>query len=287
MPELPFIEVLTENLGPRLVGRTIGRVHLASPSVLKTFEPPLDQVRGRTIEAVRRVGKLIILDLDDGLSIVFHLMRNGRMQVRPAARAPRPSKDVALVMSLDDGFALRFVEIGPKKRAALYVTATEGMVDRDPLEGLGVDTLSHLFTPDRLRNSLAADAGQLKHFLTLQRYITGIGNTFSDEILWEAQLSPFVLTTKLATADIARLYQAVRGTLHRALEEHRREFGKELPVKEPLHLLRVHRHAGEPCPRCGTKIAQIAFAEKETYYCPTCQTGGKVYADRRLSRLLR
>lgn len=214
MPELPFIQVLVENLAPLLTGRTIDHVHLASPSVLKTFEPALSEAAGRSVDTVRREGKLIILDLNDGLSIVFHLMRNGRLQVRPARvqgswgrRVPRLSKDVALIMSLDDGRELRFVEIGPKKRAALYVLATEGMSDRDPLEGLGVDPLSDRCTPDRLRDMLASDAGQLKHFLTLQRHLTGIGNAFSDEILWEAQLSPFARTTKLTTEEITRLVQ--------------------------------------------------------------------------------
>jgi formamidopyrimidine-DNA glycosylase len=291
MPELPFIQVLVENLSSLIIGRTIQHVHLTSPSVLKTFEPPLSEVSGRSVETVRRAGKLIILDLNGGLSIVFHLMKNGRLQIRPARergqRVQRPSKDVGLIVTLDDGRELRFVEIGPKKRAALYVLRTEGMSERDPLEGLGVDPCSDQFTAGRLTDMLASDTGQLKHFLTLQRYITGIGNAFSDEILWEAYLSPFVRTTKLTPDEITRLYRGIRSTLDRGLDEHRLEFGTDLPVKESLRLLRVHRHGGEPCPRCGTKIAQVAFAEKETYYCPTCQTGGKVYADRRLSRLLK
>ncbi|MEX0765954.1 MAG: DNA-formamidopyrimidine glycosylase family protein [bacterium] len=291
MPELPFIQVLVDNLAPRITGRTIRHVHLASPSVLKTVEPPLSETQGRAIERVRRTGKLILLDLDGGLSVAFHLMRNGRLQVAPARvsgqRSPRPSKDVALIMMLDDDQELRFVEIGPKKRAALYVLPADGMFEREPLQGLGLDPLSDEFTPDRLKDMLAQDAGQLKHFLTLQRYITGIGNAFSDEILWAARLSPFVRASKLAPEEIATLYQGIRATLIRGLQEHRQAFTGNLPTKEPLQLLRVHRHGGEPCPRCGTKIAQVAYAEKETYYCPSCQTGGKVYADRRLSRLLK
>lgn len=290
MPELPFIQVLVENLASVLEGRTIHDVHLTSPSVLKTFDPPLGVLSGHSVRGVRRVGKLIILDLSGGISIAFHLMKNGRLRfhaARGARRAARPSKDVALIMTLDDGRELRCVEFGPKKRAALYVLPTEGMSDRDPLEGLGVDPLSVEFTPARLKDMLATDTGQLKHFLTLQRYITGIGNAFSDEILWEARLSPFVRTATLTPENITTLYHEIRATLDRGLREHRQEFGTDLPLKEPLHLLRVHRHAGEPCPRCGTTIAQVAFAEKETYYCPSCQTGGKVYADRRLSRLLK
>ena len=303
MPELPFIQVLVENLAPQLVGRTIENVHLSSPAVLKTVAPPLDEVRGRSVERVRRTGKVIILDLTGDRSMVFHLMRNGRLQIGPSrsrsrtlnpsaasgsgARAARPSRDVALMITLDDGRELRFVEIGPKKRASLYVLPSEDMDQREPLEGLGVDPLGDEFTPERLREMAASESGRLKHFLTLQRYITGIGNAFSDEILWEAKLSPFVRTSKLTADEITQLHGAIRTTLARALEEHRREFVDALPMKEPLHLLRVHRHGGESCPRCGTRIAQVAYAEKETYYCPSCQTGGKVYADRRLSRLLK
>lgn len=291
MPELPFIQVLVEHLASLLTGRTITHLHLASPSVLKTFEPPLSEARGRSIDLVRRAGKFILLDLSGGLSIAVHLMRNGRLRVGPTRvrgqRAPRLSKDVAFIMTLDDDREVRFVEIGPKKRAALYVLPTDGMLEREPLLGLGLDPLGDEFTPDRLKGMLALDSGQLKHFLTLQRYITGIGNAFSDEILWEAQLSPFVRASKLTPEEIAALYQGIRATLTRGLEEHRQEFEDHGPTKEPVKLLRVHRHGGEPCPRCGTKIAQVAYAERETYYCPSCQTGGKVYADRRLSRLLR
>lgn len=288
MPELPFIQVLAENLNPRLGGRTIRDVWLISASVLKTFDPPLAEIQDRRIVQIRRVGKILVLDLDSGLAIAFHLMRNGRLQVAPSReRSLRPPKDLALVITLDDGNELRFVEIGPKKRAALYVLPAAEMNDREPLAGLGVDPLGNEFTPDRLKEMLAADSGQLKHFLTMQRYITGIGNAFSDEILWEAWLSPFIRTSKLTSEEIERLHGAIRATLSRGLDEHRKEFEGELPMKEPLHLLRVHRHAGEPCPRCGTKIAEVAYAEKETYYCPSCQTGGKVYADRRLSRLLK
>jgi formamidopyrimidine-DNA glycosylase len=134
---------------------------------------------------------------------------------------------------------------------------------------------------------LKDETAQLKRFLTLQRYMTSIGNTFSDEILWEARLSPFVAANRLKADEVARLFAAIRTTLSRALDEHREAFLNKLPVKEPLELLRVHRHGGEPCPRCGTPIAAVHFAERETYYCPQCQTGGKVYADRRLSRLLK
>lgn len=288
MPELPFLQVLVENLESKVAGRTVSDVWLISASVLKTFDPQVSVVRGRRIERVSRAGKVVVFKLDGGTALAFHLMRNGRFQIGASKGRPlRPPKDLALILAFNDGSELRFVEIGPKKRAAVYVLEASTMHEREPLAGLGVDPLSDAFTVEYLRGVLEGDTAQLKHVLTLQRYLTGLGNAFSDEILWEAALSPFIRTSKLTGEEITRLHEAIRSTLTRALDEHRREFVDELPMKEPLHLLRVHRHAGEPCPRCGTRIAQVAYAEKETYYCPSCQTGGKVYADRRLSRLLK
>lgn len=259
--------------------------------MLKSVDPSLGEAEGKTIKNVRRIGKLIALDLDGGRSLVFHLMRNGRLQVREmrprTSPAARPAKDIAAVLRLDDGRELRFVEIGPKKRAALYVVATEQRESWEAIEPAGIDPLSSAFTIEYLTNVLSSDSSQLKHFLTLQRNVAGIGNAFSDEILWEARLSPFVRASRLTSEDIAKLHKAIRTTLTRALEEHRKEFAGELPTKEPIHLLRVHRHGGEPCPRCGTRIETVYYAEKETYYCPTCQTAGKIYADRRMSRLLK
>jgi formamidopyrimidine-DNA glycosylase len=285
MPELPFIQVLTENLDREVRERTIARVGLHSPSLLKTFEPPLGAIQGRRIRAVRRVAKLVILDLEGDLSLAFHLMRHGRVQIGPP-RA-RGGKGLALGLGLDDGREVRVVELGPKKRASVYVLRTSTLAEVEPIAGLGMDPLDPGFSVERLRAMLAGETAQLKRFLTLQRYVTGIGNAYSDEILWEAPLSPFVRADRLKPADARTLHAAIVATLRRALEEHRRHFDAELPTREPLELLRVHRHGGEPCPRCGTPIAEIAYAEKETYYCPTCQTAGKVYADRRMSRLLK
>lgn len=284
MPELPFIQVLTENLEQQIRGKTIGRIRVKSPSVLKTYDPSLEAVVGRAVNAVGRVGKLLSFDLGD-LAMVMHLMRNGRVQIVPSRQGQ--NKAVALVLSLDDGRDVRLYEIGPKKRAAVYMLRAADLMEQEPLGGLGVDPLSGEFTRARLAEMLSQETAQLKRFLTLQRYVTGIGNTYSDEILWEAELSPFVAANRLKEVEIARLYTAIRSTLSRALTEHRNHFGDTLPVKEPLELLRIHRHGGEPCPRCGTPIAVVHFAERETYYCPKCQTAGKVYADRRLSRLLK
>lgn len=285
MPELPFIQVLAENLDRAIRGRAITSVHLRSVSLLKTVDPPIAAVEGRRIERVRRLAKLVIADLDGGLSLVFHLMRNGRMQI--GAPQFRGNKDFALGLRLDDGRQVRMVEHGPKKRAAAYLLRSAGMGQYEPLAGLGLDPLDPAFTPGRLTAMLEGDPSQLKRFLTVQRHVTSIGNAYSDEILWEARLSPFVAARTLTPDSIARLHGAIVATLRRVLDEHRARFPDDLPQREPLDLLRVHRHRGEPCPRCGTRIAEVAYAERETYYCPACQTGGKIYADRRLSKLLK
>ena len=284
MPELPFLQVLAENVDAQVRGRTVTGVRLYSVSLLKSFDPPLSALQGRRLAGARRIAKLIVLDAGD-VSLVLHLMRDGRVQIGPPRT--RPGKDVALGLRLEGGQELRVVELGPKKRASAYVVPTDELAGREPAAGLGLDPFARELTAERLHEMLRVESVHLKRFLTLQRYITGIGNAYSDEILWEARLSPFVPAKRLDVREAAGLLDAARRTLARALEEHRAYFGEALPASEPVELLRVHRHAGEPCPRCGTRIAEVAYAEKETYYCPSCQTGGKVYADRRMSRLLK
>jgi formamidopyrimidine-DNA glycosylase len=285
VPEIPFVETLVVNLAPRIVGRTIRAVQLRSVSLLKTVDPPAAAVRGATVEGVRRRGKVVLLGLSGGLVIIFHLMRDGRLTIAPTRQ--RPSRDVALVLPLDGGEDLRLVELGPKKRAGMYVRRAEEVEQTEPVAGLGVEPLDPAFTPALLSRMLGEANMQLKRFLGVQRYVAGVGNAFGDEILWEAQLSPFAQTRTLTEDEPARLHTAVREVLGRSIDEHQAHFRGELPLREPVTLLRVHRRAGEPCPRCGTAIAAVYFSEKETYYCPRCQTAGKVYADRRLSRLLK
>lgn len=292
MPELPFIQVLVENLAREVMGRAITAVRVPSPSIVKTFDPPISALIGRRIDNVTRQGKLIVFHLSDGLRLVLHLMRDGRLYIAPAGRAQlreRPStpKPMALGLALDDGRELRVNEAGPKKRAAAYVLPIQQGDTVEPLAGLGPDPLSAAFTPEVLTAALRAQPTQLKRAITLQRYVVGIGNAFADEILWEAKLSPFASAATLSSEEIARLYAAIRAVFTDALEQHRAHFGSTLPTREPVTLLRVHRHGGEPCPRCQTRIETVYYAEKETYYCPHCQTQGKVYADRRLSRLLK
>ncbi len=286
MPELPFITVLTENLWPIVEGRTIENVLVRSVSVLKTFEPPITALQGRRITRLRRRGKLLVFSLTDGLVMVMHLRRNGRLRT-VAARRGRTAKDLGLVLALEGGVDLQLTELGPKKAASVWLFASEEAAAAGPLAGLGTEPLSPEFTRQKLAAMLRQERTQAKRFLTLQRYIVGIGNTFADEILWEARLSPQALTTSLDDDEVRRLHAAVVQVLEQAVVSHRREFAGLLPQREPLHLLRVHRHGKEPCPRCGTPIAVIFYEDRETYYCPVCQAGGRVYADRRRSRLLR
>jgi len=291
VPELPLLTVLAENLERQVAGRTILDVRVRGVSILKTVEPSIHHLRGARIAGVRRRGKYLLLDLHPGLVLVVHLMRNGRLKLvqggaagrRPGGRAGR---DVALILSLDDGRDLQLIEMGPEKRASAWLFR-RGEEGAGPLAGLGTEPLSEGFTPDALAGMLREARTRLKRFLTAQRHLVGIGNTYADEVLWDARLSPQAVASRLRREEIDRLHAAVVSTLTRAIASHRHALPDALPMKEPPAVLAVHRHGKEPCPRCGTPIAVIYYEDRETYYCPTCQTAGKVYADRRRSRLLR
>ncbi len=285
MPEIPWLEALVAALRPRVAGRTIRAVRLHSVALLKSVHPPLAALTGATVQDVRRRGKLLLFDLSGGLVMIVHLRRDGRLQV--VSSRQRVTRDVALALGLDGGEELRLVERGPKKRAALYLRRAEEAEGTEPLSALGLEPLDAAFTTAALAALLAQAKMQLKRFLTSQRYLAGIGNAWADEILWEARLSPFAPTGSLQAEEQRRLHTAIREVLRRSVEEHRARFGQVLPSREPEDLFRVHRRAGQPCPRCGARLAAVYFQERETSYCPGCQTGGKLYADRRLSRLLK
>jgi len=293
MPELPFIQVLVENLAREVEGRTITAVRVPSPAIVKTFDPPITALAGRRIDRVRRSGKVVVWDLSGDLVLALHLMRDGRLQItRPRSgagriRIPSTPKPMALSLTLDDGRELRVNEAGPQKRAGVYVLRAPEAASSEPLAGLGPDPLGEAFTVEMLAAAVRHHPGPLKRAITLQRHVAGIGNAFADEILWEARLSPFTPAAQLSADEVVRLHAAIRHVFTAALVQHRQHFGADLPVREPVGLLRVHRHGGEPCPRCGARIETVYYAEKETDYCPTCQTGGRVYADRRMSRLLK
>lgn len=286
MPELPFVTVVVENLTPLVQGRTVEDVIVRGVSVLKTFDPSIADLRGRQVLGVRRRGKLLLLDFTGDLVLVIHLRRNGRLKAVPRGTG-RTARDLALVLVLDRGPDIQMIEIGSKKAASVWLYPAGRLAEAEPLTGLGVEPLASEFTAAALAQALSAARMRLKAFLVTQRYVAGVGNTYADEILWEARLSPQAMTTSLADGEVARLQQAIVSTLGRGIDVHRSAAAGGLPMKEPLEGLAVHRKGGEPCPRCGARIAVIYYEDRETYYCPACQAEGKVYADRRRSRLLR
>ena len=282
MPELPDVELYRECLTARIVGHTLERVQLASPFLLRTVEPPLDRALGRTVVAVRRLGKRVVIALEGELFLVFHLMIAGRLRWRPRG-APVPRKVGLAAFEFSSG-TLLVTEASSRKRASLHVVAGEdGLRALDPggIEALESDLAA-------FRAALLAENHTLKRALTDPRLFSGIGNAYSDEILHRARLSPIALTTQLDEAEIARLYDATQVTLRDWLDRLRAETGTGFPehVTAFRETMAVHGRYRKPCPDCGAPVQRIAYAENETNYCARCQTGGKVLADRSLSRLL-
>ena len=283
MPELPDVEVYRECLTARIVGHTLERVQLASPFLLRTVEPPLDRALGRTVVAVRRLGKRVVIALEGELFLVFHLMIAGRLRWRPRG-APIPRKVGLAAFEFSSG-TLLVTEASSRKRASLHVVAGEdGLRALDPggIEVLASDLAA-------FRAALLAENHTLKRALTDPRLFSGIGNAYSDEILHRARLSPIALTTQLDEAEIARLYDATQVTLRDWLDRLRAETGTGFPehVTAFRETMAVHGRYRKPCPDCGAPVQRIAYAENETNYCARCQTGGRLLADRALSRLLK
>ncbi|TMA81690.1 MAG: formamidopyrimidine-DNA glycosylase [Deltaproteobacteria bacterium] len=283
MPELPDVELYRECLTARIVGHTLERVQLASPFLLRTVEPPLDRALGRTVVAVRRLGKRVVIALEGELFLVFHLMIAGRLRWRPRG-APIPRKVGLAAFEFSSG-TLLVTEASSRKRASLHVVAGEdGLRALDPggIEVLASDLAA-------FRAALLAENHTLKRALSDPRLFSGIGNAYSDEILHRARLSPIALTTQLDEAEIARLYDATQVTLRDWLDRLRAETGTGFPehVTAFRETMAVHGRYRKPCPDCGAPVQRIAYAENETNYCARCQTGGRLLADRALSRLLK
>ena len=286
MPELPEVEALASFLRGRAVGRVVARVDPVAVSVLKTYDPPATALAGLEVTGASRYGKFLDLDVS-GLHLVVHLARAGWLQWReqlPSA-PPRMGKGpIGLRVHLDDGSGFDLTEAGTKKGLAVYVTTDVTTVPG--IARLGIDPLSPEFTEERLAGLLAGQRGQVKGLLTDQSVLAGVGNAYSDEVLWEVGLSPFKPAKNLGEDDVRRLHAALVDTLRAAVGRAEGLAAGKLKAEKKSGLS-VHGRAGLPCPRCGDTVREVSFADKALQYCATCQTDGKPLADRRLSRLLK
>lgn len=282
MPELPDIVVYLEALEKRVLGETLHRVRISSPSVLRTYQPPYTALEGKPVVELRRLGKRIVLGFPDELFLVIHLMVAGRLQWKPP-RSAVPKKVGLAGFEFEPG-TLILTEQGTKKRAGLWVLEGEEALaaeNRGGVEPLLVDL-------GEFSKTLTEENRTLKRALTDPRIFSGIGNSFSDEILWAARLSPVARTRQLEADEVERLHRATIDQLEHWTELLRRQVGDNWPTKVTAFRpeMAVHGKYGQACPRCGSPVQRIVYADNETNYCPTCQTGGKVLADRSLSRLL-
>ncbi|WP_327342397.1 Fpg/Nei family DNA glycosylase [Streptomyces europaeiscabiei] len=289
MPELPEVEALRDFLVGSLVGHEVVRVLPVAISVLKTYEPPVTAFEGREITGVLRYGKFLGIEADGGeLHLVTHLARAGWLHWRDRLPdgPPRPGgkSPLALRVALETGEGFDLTEAGTQKRLAVYVV-------RDPAEvpgvaRLGPDPLADEFDVTRFAGLLAGERRQIKGALRDQSLIAGIGNAYSDEILHAARMSPFKLASSLKPEETRHLHEALRATLTEAVERSRGLAAGRLKAEKKSGL-RVHGRTGEPCPVCGDTVREVSFSDSSLQYCPTCQTGGRPLADRRLSRLLK
>ena len=292
MPELPEVEALAADLRERAAGRVIDRGDVAEIAVLKTYDPALTALRGRTVTATRRHGKFldVVTERDPGdppLHLITHLARAGWLRWRDElpAEPPRPGRGpLAFRLRFTDGAGFDLTEAGTRKRLAVYLVADPAAVPG--IAALGPDPLDPSFTPDALARILSGRRTQIKGVLRDQRVIAGIGNAYSDEVLHAARMSPFRLAASLSDAEVAGLHAVIVGTLRDAIARSAGLAAGDLK-KEKKAGLRVHGRAGQPCPVCGDTVREVSFADSALQYCPTCQTGGKPLADRRLSRLLK
>jgi len=283
MPELPDIVVYIEALERRILGQTLEGIRIVSPFLLRTASPPVSGATGKKVLNLRRLGKRICIGLEGELWLVLHLMIAGRLHWRARGVKVSPPRGLA---AFDFGKgSLLWTEAGSQKRASLHVVS--GGAGLQALEPGGIEVLES--DASQFAAVLLSADHTLKRALTDPRLFSGIGNAYSDEILFEAKLSPLALTQKLSAGEIKRLYEATRSTLLSWTDRLRAETGGKFPenVTAFREGMAVHGRYKQPCPRCGTKIQRIRYAANETNYCPTCQTGGKLLADRALSRLLR
>jgi formamidopyrimidine-DNA glycosylase len=283
MPEIPDIVVYLEALEARINGQTLERVRVASPFLLRSVDPPLAAAAGRKVLGFRRLGKRIVMCLEVELYLILHLMIAGRLHWKErGAKIPRK---VGLAAFDFSSGALILTEAGSKKRASLYLVRGEAALAQHNPGGLEVLEADE----SQFRAAMRRENHTLKRALTDPRLFSGIGNAYSDEILHRARLSPLALSQRLSDQETERLFQATTATLQEWIQRLRTEAAGEFPEKVTAFrkAMAVHGRHGQPCPVCGTTVQRIVYADNETNYCPRCQTGGKVLADRSLSRLLK
>ena len=288
MPELPEVEALALDLEGRLKDRAIVKAYVVQISALKTFDPPVSALEGTLVESVTRHGKFLDIETS-GLHLVLHLARGGWVRWRDELPSipPRPNQKSGLAVRviLDDESGFDVTEMGTKKRLAMYVVRQP--LDVPGIASLGPDPLDDAFTIDVLKGILErAGRAQIKGVLRSQSTIAGIGNAYSDELLHAAKMSPFKPANSLSEAELQTLYSAIRDVLGDAVERSRGLAMSELKGEKKSNLA-VHGRTGEKCPVCGDTVREVSFADSSLQYCPTCQTGGKPLADRRMSRLLK
>ena len=283
MPELPDVTVYIEALGERVLNQPIQRIRIGSPFVVRTFDPPIKEIECKKILSLRRMGKRIVIELEDDLFLIVHLMIAGRLHWKPkGAKIARKYGQAAI--DFPNG-TLLLTEAGTKKRASIHLVRGEAALQEYDPGGLEIFDM----TLEQFTASLTRENHTLKRSLTDPHLFSGIGNAYSDEILHRAKLSPIRLTQQMSEAEIERLYHAVRASMTEWIERLRKERGTGFPEKVTAFRadMAVHGKYGKPCPVCGSPVQRIVHAENETNYCATCQTGGKLLADRSLSKLLK
>lgn len=282
MPELPDVTVYVESLTRLVGGRRIDSIRLSSPFVLRTYDPPISDAQGKTVRRVTRIGKRIVWHLDDGLYLVFHLMIAGRFHWKK--RAAALSRKTGLASFDFDHGSLFLTEASTKKRASIHVVRGESALEE--FHQGGVEPLETDL--EKFSAALRSENHTLKRSMTDPRIVSGVGNAYSDEILHRARLSPVQLTQKMSDAELKRLFDATRNVLTEWTDRLRKDAGEKFPEKVTAFHdeMAVHGRFGKPCPVCASPVQRIVRAENETNYCATCQTDGKILADRSLSRLL-
>jgi len=281
MPELPEVEITARRLDAAVAGAEVESVLAPGMNVMKTFEPPLEELAGRNVTGVRRIGKMPVVEFGD-LALLIHLMSAGRLRVSDK-RASMKDRAARVLIRLGDGRELRLREAGTRQRAWAKLLRADAVEEDEAVATLGPEAWPR--PPLEQFSALIDQPRHLHPLLRHQRDIAGIGRSWVDEILWEARLSPFKQGSELEQDEVARLHEGL-GVLGAAIDHYEEVIGADLPDKLPMPL-KVHKREGEPCPRCGTTIEAVFFSEHQTNYCPAEQTGGRILKDRRLSRLLK